>query len=62
MTPDRETCCGVMSPARFPDHKLELESMTNSWVLFALWVVLALDAGFHFRARTQAGSLPGHGD
>src|SRR5271170_6900875 len=42
MTPDRESCCGVMSPARFPDQKLELESMTNPWVLSALWVGLAL--------------------
>jgi hypothetical protein len=60
MTPDRESYCGVMSPARFPDHKLELESMTNTWVLSALWVGLALVAtlfAIWFRVSTALSEI-----
>jgi glutathione-regulated potassium-efflux system ancillary protein KefC len=49
-----------MSPARFPDHKLELESMTNTWVLSALWVGLALVAtlfAIWFRVSTALSEI-----
>jgi glutathione-regulated potassium-efflux system ancillary protein KefC len=60
MTPNREACCGVMFPARFPDYKLELESMTNAWVLSALWVGLALLAtlvAIWFRISTALSEI-----
>jgi glutathione-regulated potassium-efflux system ancillary protein KefC len=45
MTPNREILFAESCRQRdFPDHKLELESMTNTWVLSALWVGLALVA------------------
>jgi Dynamin family/Sodium/hydrogen exchanger family len=49
-----------MSPARFSDHKLELESMTNTWVLSALWVDLALVAtlfAIWFRVSTALSEI-----
>src|ERR1700759_1566222 len=60
MTPNRETCCGVMSQRDFSDHKLELESMTNTWVLSALWVGLALVAtliAIWFRVSTALSEI-----
>jgi Kef-type K+ transport system membrane component KefB len=49
-----------MSQRDFPDHKLELESMTNTWVLSALWVGLALVATFlaiWFRISTALSEI-----
>ncbi len=44
MTPDRDSCRGVMSPGNDPLQIKELRSMENVWVLAALWVGLALIA------------------
>src|SRR5580692_10104133 len=45
MTPDKESCRGVMSPARIPEPKTEARTdMQNVWALASLWVGLALIA------------------
>ena len=49
-----------MSQRDLPDYKLELESMTNTWVLSALWVGLALVAtllAIWFRISTALSEI-----